>query len=131
MKPLTLEQVKELKIGDWIWLISSIQYATRSKGEYRKVDAITDEVVSLQGINNGVRLWCDYGKTCLAYTNKEQAECKGEIMELPCKRQRTFDGAWEVISIHPDGFVRIENYLKEETAQRRLAELKEISNDNT
>lgn len=58
----------------------------------------SDEVACFQMFNrlvNGlVYLIEDYGKTWLAYRNKEQAECKGELVELICKLDDTIYVPW-------------------------------------
>lgn len=91
MKPLTIEQLKALEVGDWVWVI------------VLKGDNVNDEhsgryyhIQPNMGFES-TELWCgwlgygtafkysDYGKMWLVYKNKEQAEAKGEIVELPCK----------------------------------------------
>ncbi len=86
MKPLTIEQLKSLEVGDWVWITTPT-----NSGEYYQIgysDYLENENVfvaySLHYELNV--LYCDYGTKWLAYKNKEQAECKGEIVELPCLR---------------------------------------------
>lgn len=92
MKPLTIEELKSLKVGDWVWILDfskTVYKPISDSGSYYRIDD--------SGKNTDKELWChcsaighgfnysDYGKTWLAYKNKEQAEAKGEIVELPCK----------------------------------------------
>lgn len=78
MKTLTIEELKALEVGDWIWVVGKepdracyLQKDTRSEQRFNQLSW------SLS--------YSDYGKTWLAYKNKEQAEAKGEIMELMCE----------------------------------------------
>ncbi len=79
MKPLTIEQLKSLEVGDYIWYE---RLGTNTKGYIKKNTTSPD--VFCMFIGHPVD-YSDYGKTWLAWKNKEQAECKGEIVELPCK----------------------------------------------
>lgn len=120
-KPLTIDELKALQVGDWVWVVSSSILATP---DYFR---IKNRAIMFCVSNDYKRIcfdYSDYGTKWLAYKNKEAAEAKGEIVELPFKRQRDLDGTWEVVSIHPDGFVRVEHYLGELGANKRLAELK-------
>lgn len=78
MKALTIEQLKALPVGEWVW-------EDKSK-VYEFIKDKTDEF--LLTLCDGVldRLYySDYGTKWIAYKNKEMAEAKGEIVELPCK----------------------------------------------
>ncbi len=82
-KPLTIEQLKSLKVGDWVWIVDKEipQYAG-----YYKIDLFAISHLHLvQGLGKTVIPYSGYGTTWLAYKNKEQAEAKGEIVELPYK----------------------------------------------
>lgn len=85
MKLLTIEELKALKVGDWVWLCGKYENFGEYS-EYREIDEVCDDcLVFAVGVN---RMWfeySDYGTKWLAYKNKEQAECKGEIVKLPCK----------------------------------------------
>lgn len=78
MKPLTIEELKALPVGDWVW---------ENKGKvYEFIKDNTNEF--LLTLCDGMldrHYYSDYGIKWLAYKNKEQAEAKGEIVELPCK----------------------------------------------
>lgn len=85
MKPLTIEQLKALEVGDWVWLIDKIG-DTKS---YWSISENTNEylLVYQECYSFGNLNYSDYGKTWLAYKHKEAAEAKGEIVELPCIRE--------------------------------------------
>lgn len=77
MKPLTIEQLKALEVGDWVWVIdltrsgyaTYVQKDTKSNDKYNQL--------------SWVLFYGEYGTKWFAYKNKEQAEVKGEIVELP------------------------------------------------
>lgn len=59
-KPLTIEELKSLKVGDWVW----VTYLTDGSGEYvKKIDSF---------------ILRHYEETWLAYKNKEMAESKDD-----------------------------------------------------
>lgn len=71
-KPLTIEQLKALPMGEWVWLDFQYSLDRRHNGYYQiKANAERTEVI-LCGIEHDYLL-CDYGTTWLAYKNKEQA----------------------------------------------------------
>lgn len=83
MKPLTIEELKALEVGDWVWIVDKEipQYTG-----YYKIDLFAiSHLHIVQGLGKTVIPFSTYGEQWLAYKNKEQAECKGEIVELPCK----------------------------------------------
>lgn len=79
MKPLTIE---ELKVGDWVWVVD-IESPKHGSG-YWQVHGFAETHIHL---NQGPSIWVApkalYGKDWVAYKNKEVAEAKGEILELP------------------------------------------------
>ena len=83
MKPLTIEELKAMPVGDWVWVTT----ADGKYGSYGQVCTKFDEdnfrVETIESYM--VDAYSDYGTKWLAYKNKEQAEAKGEIGELPCK----------------------------------------------
>lgn len=79
MKPLTIEQLKSLEVGDYIWYE---RLGTNTKGYIKKNTTSPD--VFCMFIGHPVD-YSDYGKTWLAWKNKEQAEAKSEIVELLCR----------------------------------------------
>lgn len=119
MKPLTIEELKALEVGDWVW-------EDKSK-VYEFVKDKTDEflLILVDGILDR-HYYSDYGKTWLAYKNKEQAECKGEIVEIKEPVIKPWDSTKEYgFSISFPRIVEdVEYYYTREEAERRLAELK-------
>lgn len=80
-RPLTIEELKALEVGDWVWMV----YTPSGNGHYDMIEEQGEEAVLMH--DDGYRFaykYEDYGKLWLAYKNKEQAEAKGEIVELPC-----------------------------------------------
>ncbi len=74
MKPLSIEDIKQLEKDDWLWVINIYN----EYGSYMRIKASNDKILSM--VFDGSVRWyhyLDYGKTWLAYKNKEQAECKG------------------------------------------------------
>lgn len=82
MKPLTIEELKSLEGGDWVWLCGKYENFGEYS-EYREIDEVRDDcLVFAVSVN---RVWFEYsgyGTKWLAYKNKEQAETKGEIVEV-------------------------------------------------
>ncbi|MDE7337325.1 MAG: hypothetical protein K2N32_04340 [Clostridia bacterium] len=86
-KPLTIEELKVLPVGEWVWVVPSDDIFTPYYGQINKyTDRPFDEELWVNSQTNIIVLYySDYGKTWLAYKNKEMAEAKGEIVEMPCK----------------------------------------------
>lgn len=131
MKPLTIEELKALKAGDWLWVKSKIgdivsgyymvDFLLKDPVRYIKGDMVllsVDRTITV--IPN------DYGTQWLAYKNKEQAEAKGEIVELPCIREvfKKNKPTYRVFFLRDDNFIDSYAEWTEEEAERRLAELK-------
>lgn len=78
-----------MESGDWVWVKSVCNYI--KSGYYVVRKRLKDPIRYiqgenfLQGVDQILSIFVDYGKTWLAWKNKEQAECKSEIVELPCK----------------------------------------------
>lgn len=73
---LTIEELKDLNVGDWVWVVCCIA------GTYATKTAQNDERLEYQTIIAQSYLdYADYGKTWLAYKNKEEAE--GKSIALP------------------------------------------------
>ena len=82
-KPLTIDELKALKVGDWVW-VEVINVPNGSfRGYYQIRPNAERSKLIFCGIEHDYSIM-DYGTKWLAYKNKEQAECKGEIVELPC-----------------------------------------------
>lgn len=84
MKALTIEEIKQLEKDDWLYLIRTEPYDKREK--YYKINRKNqNSLVFYCGSGNEIAFsYEDYGKTWLAYKNKEQAECKGVLKSLIC-----------------------------------------------
>lgn len=78
-KPLTIEELKSLEVGEWVWIIDK---ENSNIGRYYKtVDgtAYAPRVNFLRAVSGAFDYafgFADYGKTWLAYKNKEMAEGK-------------------------------------------------------
>lgn len=81
MKPLTIDELKSLEIGDWVWIV---EY-NGAFCYYAKIENTNGSCFSL---DNTDLYYSNYGTKWVAYKNKEQVECKGEIVELPCLRDK-------------------------------------------
>lgn len=79
-KPLTIDELKALEVGDWVWVESNTYGKTYAVVDDTDKDGLLLNAISLFGW----LAYADYGTNWLAYKNKEQAEIKGEIGELPC-----------------------------------------------
>lgn len=130
MKPLTIKQLKALEVGDWVWVVDNDNKFYVCKEEKCAVQLYgknpDDEFAYATAYEFGAFDYSEYGKTWLAYKNKEQAEAKGEIVELPCKRKLKYENldSWQVIYSGDRDFVSVDLVYSEQEAERRLAELK-------
>lgn len=77
-KPLTIDELKALPVGDWVWIVRE-----NKKGHYYS-KAFNYDIefipIGLYSLNLRYSL---YGIEWTAYKNKEFAETKGELVELP------------------------------------------------
>lgn len=87
MKPLTIEQLKSLEVGDWVWIVvlKNDLVNKAHNGKYYHIQHC--------GGWGDKELWCgwqgygtvfnysDYGTKWVAYKNKEQAESKGDLYQ--------------------------------------------------
>lgn len=130
MKPLTIEELKKLEVGDWVWIVGLV-YKT---GFYIKKQAtnIIEKEYTFYGVGAGGYDYADYGTMWLAYKNKEQAEAKGEIAKWSCNKAG--ENIYKII-VPVDSEPRIETstvvtphtiyiYDDKTEAERRLKELK-------
>ncbi len=91
MKPLTIEELRNLEVGDWVWIVIDNEEELCCHTSYYKLDKkihydIGIDTLSFTGVEEDPELALSiYGTKWLAYKNKEMAESKGEIVELPCK----------------------------------------------
>ena len=83
MKPLTIEELKSLEVGDWVWVVY-VEHPQASEYIQKSDKSDNEKYIKVANIPFGGNLfYYDYGKTWTAFKNKEQAESKGEIVELP------------------------------------------------
>lgn len=128
MKPLTIEQLKALEVGDWVWIKDNLgeKYwrVYSNEGKHLLIlasDCITDRF-----------LYSDYGKTWLAYKNKEQAETKGDIVEIKGTCEHCIhnmqigcynNGINRPTCEHMRLYMKADDFCSKFEAERRLAEL--------
>lgn len=98
-RPLTIDELKALQVGDWVWIIDE----DFKDGRYREITIQNEAEPTLLYVaswSNPAKVYSysDYGTKWLAYKNKEQAETKGEWVELPCKASCVAVEAYEVES---------------------------------
>lgn len=107
MKPLTIEELKTLEVLDWMWI--KILIPTKScKGEdkYVQIQSNVENGIGTYDIFSDWLTYEDYGKTWLAYKNKEQAEAKGEIVDI----EDTFCCAMVGTTEQGEKYVSLEDY---------------------
>ncbi len=130
MKPLTIDELKALEVGDWVWIVKG-----NIKCYFRKDYSYGNEERFMLELDEHVLydeefLYSEYGKTWVAYRNKQEAEANGEIVELPCIRE--VKGAnyvryniYFIRTTAPDiGAIDFYTVKDKPEAERRLAELK-------
>lgn len=112
MKPLTIEQLKALEVGDWVWYID-----LRDKNSFyvKKNVMIPSSLCMFLGRNTD---YSDYGTKWLAYKNKEQAEAEEYKIDFDA------NGGWEVRKYIPAHYQPWFTEETKEEAERRLSELK-------
>lgn len=94
MKSLTFEDLKALACGEPVWLIPQGPLPFQEKYYYKsdneKIDEAHEVALYDEHDDDDVIISdADYGTKWIAYKNKEQAEAKGEIVEMPCKKGDT------------------------------------------
>ena len=152
-KPLTIEELKALKVGDWVWVVSRLS----NIGIYEQIRC--SDATSMFFDSGYCISYSEYETKWAIYKNKEQAEAKGEIVELLCKvgtplfelktyykdksmwcveaghcsmLQQKADGSWKIRFSYGYGSchdVTLDRFAKDiftdkSEAERRLAELK-------
>ena len=70
-KPLTVEELKALKVGDWVWIVDKAMNLThyRQKNHHDTTHCLFERCINDMALN--IFRWKDYGKTWTAYKNKE------------------------------------------------------------
>lgn len=109
MKPLTIEELKALPVGDWVWIEDTVKDYGEDIPikEYRIITRIEETCIVLKSIDFlTTRRDCDYGKMWLTYKNKEQAEAKGEIVDI----EDTFCCAMIGTTEQGEKYVSLEDY---------------------
>lgn len=116
MKPLTIEQLKALEVGDWVWYVD-----LRDGNSFylKKNCMIPSSLCVFLGRNTD---YSDYGAKWLAYKNKEQAEAKGEIVKIKEPRLALTDSGFMIEFEEVEK--KREYFYKEQEAEHRLVELK-------
>lgn len=72
-KPLTIDELKALQVGDWVWLVDIGENVTTQ--EYRTIKNKDINGLYLQDVCfSGFRPYASLGKDWLVYKNKEEAE---------------------------------------------------------
>ncbi len=126
MKPLTIEELKNLKVGEWVWLTDEtghLGHYVAKADVFIKEDDKTFNFDSLSG--SWTRSYSLYGKSWLTYKNKEQAECKGELIELP-RIIHPNKLEWFVQYQYQSGVIDFEIFYSLEKAEQKLKELRNI-----
>lgn len=71
MKPLTIEELKALPVGDWVWFID----LNENTGSYKQINDICEEDDWMWFEEDcSASYYSDYGTKWIAYKNKEMAE---------------------------------------------------------
>lgn len=88
MRAMTIQEIMNLEVGDWVWIEilepESVEESFPNKAYFQKADIGIGEnffPFILNDCEDGLD-YQFYGSDWLAYKNKEQAEAKGEIVEL-------------------------------------------------
>lgn len=88
MKPLTIEELKALEVGDWVWIVENENaYPNHYFHEAycRIIEPYIDGLCyGWQGAG-GFYEYAEYGTKWIAYKNKEQWENKEDFVYLPRK----------------------------------------------
>ena len=145
-KTLTIEELKALEVGDWVWVEAINAPNSLFRGYYQIRPNAERSKLIFCGIEHDYSI-TDYGTKWLAYKNKEQAETKGEWVELPKdkwvitrhagkKTKYTYqvehvepyaefiDGAWYIGMGYNPYRKTIEEYDTKDQAEARLKELR-------
>lgn len=118
MKPLTIEELKALQVGDWVWIVDKISN-NQGYALVERSKAIGDKGFMSPALNRsyGFGYYDTYGTNWLAYKNKEQAEAEEYKID--------FDehGGWEVSKYIPAHYQPWFTADTKEEAQQRIKEL--------
>lgn len=131
MKPLSIEELHALNDGDWVWVEDNEK---PEETGYRQVKyEVGNSLCVREGYIKYTLEYADYGKSWIAYKNKEEAETKGDILELPCLRPIIFKGnsseveMYELAFLDKYGMIQTVVYSDDElpAANARLRELRD------
>ncbi len=85
MKPLSIEEIKKLNCGEWLWIVDD----RHKLGDYWCKTCSNDGKPHWWSADDNQfhkeYPYSDYGKTWVAYKNKEQAECDNSYDLLKVK----------------------------------------------
>lgn len=85
MKALTIEEIKQLKEDEWVYIVD---IKNKEESSYYKFNRVESCFIVFHEQDGSFCPKCflidNYSKTWLAYKNKEQAECKGVLVEFAC-----------------------------------------------
>lgn len=86
MKALSIEEIKNKKDEEWLFIVD---LKNEKESSYYKFNRVERGFIVFHEQDGSFCPKCflieDYCKTWVAYNNKEQAECKGEFVMLPCQ----------------------------------------------
>lgn len=84
MKAMTIEEIKNKKDEEWLFIVD---LKNEKESSYYKFNRVERCFIVFYEQDESFCPKCflidDYGKNWVAYKNKEEAECKGELVELP------------------------------------------------
>lgn len=87
-KPLTIEELKALLVGDWVWIVTLQDYYRPNDvpyGEYHEIVGTCSHYyfeVSYDKSDYYQLAYADYGTKWTAYKNKEEAECEYDSLAV-------------------------------------------------
>lgn len=137
MKPLTTDELKALKDGDWVWV--DMKCGIRTYGQIIHTEMLEHtgnyDFVSLT--DRYLPINADYGTKWIAYKNKEQAEIKttnGSVLRMLSNKELAeflcSDGLQRLKMSYTSSVIGLNDWLEielnETEAEKRLAELKGV-----
>lgn len=94
---MTIDELKTLREGDWVWVRELNTYVKIKEIGQDNVEVYVSQF-SIEFMYIHTFMISTYGTKWLAFKNKEQAEAKSEIIELPCKTSCVAVEAYKVES---------------------------------
>lgn len=132
-KPLTIEELKALPVGDWVWVVN----LQEKSGVYHRKSFNSDKELLVISIAMAGFPYYNYGKTWIAYKNKEQAEGKDENMIERIEKAYEHNVAEcercmnKVDMKHQFAMESMKEHIRKETAKEILTTLKDWFDRNT